>query len=135
VEGEDWKNTINYKTIKELKTIVLNNDLITTALCITGAKSLTPLFVQTSWTPTTGELHKDLFDYKVAAWIALESISENSAPFEAIPTSHKSTLAADRFIFLAGCGDVLFWHPKLIHRANTDKYTNIPRKCIICHYV
>ena len=36
--------------------------------------------------------------------------------------------------FLARKGDVLFWHPRLLHRGSTPNDPSIPRKSLISHY-
>jgi len=132
-EGEDWKNTVNYLTIKELNNIILNSDLLKIIKEITNA-DVKPLHVQTSWAPTTFEWHRDIISYKIAAWIALDTINFDCGPFQIISESHLDKSSNDIYTFIAEKGDILFWHNKSIHRGTVLKNKNCFRKSIICHY-
>ena len=130
---ENWENTINYLTIKELNNIVLNPDLLKVIKEITNA-DVKPLHVQTSWAPTTFEWHRDIISYKIAAWIALDTIDSDCGPFQIIPESHLDKNSNSVYVFTAKNGDILFWHNKSIHRGTIQKNQNCFRKAIICHY-
>lgn len=93
--------------------------------------------------------------YLTAAWIALENISEESGPFRYYPKSHLQflegsldKLSHEEFIrqsrkyaennnyksALLKKGDVLFWHPALIHGALSQVKPEYSRKSLTSHY-
>ncbi|CAB5222150.1 Phytanoyl-CoA dioxygenase [uncultured Caudovirales phage] len=106
--------------------------------------------------------HKHGADNYMGVWVALEDISSDAGPFEAIPGSHNWNLDYSRlsteelttvpskgsdymqeeidkkgvepFQFLAKRGDILFWHGHLIHRGSLPKNQNATRKTLIGHY-
>lgn len=130
---ENWENTINYLTIKELNKIVLNPNLLKAIKEIINV-DVKPLHVQTSWAPTTFEWHRDIISYKIAAWIALDTVDPDSGPFQIIPESHLDENHKNVYTFIAKKGDILFWHNKSIHRGTIQKNQKCFRKAIICHY-
>ena len=90
-----------------------------------------------------------------AAWVALEDIHEKSGPFRVYPKSHKLFLdktyegesleqhfiacsnyikSAEFELALLKKGDVLFWHPSLIHGAFEQEDSNFSRKSLTSHY-
>jgi phytanoyl-CoA hydroxylase len=93
--------------------------------------------------------------YLCAAWVALENIDKNSGPFRVYPCSHKLFLQ-DKFqgqsledhfekcqeltksapfeLALLKKGDVLFWHPSLIHGALDQIDEKFSRKSLTSHY-
>jgi ectoine hydroxylase-related dioxygenase (phytanoyl-CoA dioxygenase family) len=101
-------------------------------------------------------------DNYIGVWVALEDVSPDSGPFEAIPGSHKWDLDYSRldleelstnpssgssymqneiasrgakpFTFTASRGDILFWHGHLIHRGSMPKDDGATRKTLIGHY-
>lgn len=93
--------------------------------------------------------------YMTAAWVALEDISEGAGPFRVYPESHKhfeknqlNSLSHDDFrkeclnyadsheckAALLEKGDVLFWHPSLIHGSFSQTDVNCSRKSLTAHY-
>ena len=90
-----------------------------------------------------------------AAWVALEDIDEKSGPFKVYPKSHKLFLdktyegesLEEHFKFCADYiqtanfelallkkGDVLFWHPSLVHGALEQEDPKYSRKSLTSHY-
>jgi ectoine hydroxylase-related dioxygenase (phytanoyl-CoA dioxygenase family) len=106
--------------------------------------------------------HRHGADNYIGVWVALEDISPDSGPFEAIPGSHLweldySRLGTDElstepakgssymqeeidkrnakpFKFLAKRGDILLWHGHIIHRGSMPTNQNATRKTLIGHY-
>ena len=93
--------------------------------------------------------------YLCAAWVALEDIDEKSGPFKVFPKSHKLFLnntyeseslethfktcsnfaeSNDFELALLKKGDVLFWHPSLIHGSLEQKDSKFSRKSLTSHY-
>lgn len=93
--------------------------------------------------------------YLTGAWVALENIKEGAGPFRVYPGSHKSfaqnplrSLSHDDFrkecleysrsheckSALLEKGDVLFWHPSLIHGAFAQSDISFSRKSLTAHY-
>lgn len=90
-----------------------------------------------------------------AAWVALEDIDEKSGPFRVYPKSHKLFLdiankgesleehfnscadyskTANFELAILKKGDVLFWHPSLIHGALEQEDPKYSRKSLTSHY-
>jgi len=93
--------------------------------------------------------------YLTAAWVALEDIQPDSGPFHIYPGSHRhfadnplNDLPHDDFrrecakyaaehphkAALLRKGDVLFWHPWLLHGALDQTNEKRSRKSLTCHY-
>jgi len=93
----------------------------------------------------------------VGVWIALEDIHEDSGPFFIVPGSHKHELIglqdaktheefrlrskemirARNYEFipcLLKKGDVIFWHPSLVHGAFSNSDERFSRKSFTSHY-
>ena len=91
----------------------------------------------------------------IGAWVALEDINKNSGPFKLYPGSHNYFLdgkwnklshndfrieckkysekhkSKDALLFK---GDVLLWHPSLMHGASLQKDSAYSRKSLTSHY-
>jgi len=93
--------------------------------------------------------------YLTAAWVALEDIDAESGPFRVYPGSHRhfsgnqlDTLSHEDFArecakyaashehkaALLRKGDVLFWHPSLLHGALNQTDERRSRKSLTSHY-
>ena len=91
----------------------------------------------------------------IGTWVALEDIDERCGPFKVYPKSHKlfrenqlNQLPVNdfwqeckNFSFQNECklallkkGDVLFWHPSLIHGSEEQKDDAYSRKSLTAHY-
>ncbi|MBW3565284.1 MAG: phytanoyl-CoA dioxygenase family protein [Acidobacteria bacterium] len=90
-------------------------------------------------------LHRDPYYVKtdppgllVAAWIALEDIHPDSGPLVYVPGSHHSTANDDveeaRVIFTPRSGEVLFWHPGLLHGGSPVADPHRTRKSYVIHF-
>lgn len=142
----DWSSAFCYH-IPELYRVVMHEKLIDVAEQLIGHKPQ-PLYVQTAWRPSTHLWHEDIIRYRIAMWIALDDITINQGPLQIVPGSHSfdstrkthliktqnTTMRREKEnTFIAKAGDVLFWHPKTIHRGTMMK-NNTTRKAVICHY-
>lgn len=142
----DWDSAFCYH-IPELRRLILHQNLVMVAEELVGHKPQ-PLYVQTAWRPSTHLWHEDIIRYHIAMWMALDDITLNQGPLQVIPGSHSfdnsrksrlietqnSTIRKEKEItFIAKAGDVLFWHPKAVHRG-TKMMDNTTRKAVICHY-
>tara|TARA_Y100001968_G_scaffold17076_1_gene13562 strand:- start:643 stop:1086 length:444 start_codon:yes stop_codon:yes gene_type:complete len=90
----------------------------------------------------------------LAAWVALEDIDGKGGSFHVYPKSHKNSskswigLDHNKLIdwtklcqkkyekkkILLKKGDVLIWHPLLIHGSSSQKEAGFSRKSITAHY-
>lgn len=102
----------------------------------------------------TWYLDTDPRGYLIGAWIALEDIDGKGGSFHIYPGSHKmqntewKNLNHDQFakwsnkikqkykkvsVYLKK-GDVLFWHPNLIHGSSNQEHNGFSRKSLTAHY-
>ena len=90
----------------------------------------------------------------IAAWIALEDINGEGGSFHVFPGSHKQTSKEwinkthENYVYwckelaskfkrkevLIKKGDVLFWHPSLLHGSSNQKIKGKSRKSLTAHY-
>ena len=90
----------------------------------------------------------------VGAWFALEDIDGKGGSFHIYPQSHKldfsktysldhdgflnyskqETKKFNRYELQLGKGDVLFWHPKLLHGSSLQNLDGNSRKSLTAHY-
>ena len=106
----------------------------------------------------TWYLDTDPMGYLIAAWVALEDIDGNGGEFHVYPGSHLSEfvrpenwkdLDHDKFVDWSKNlgkeykrtpihikkGDVLFWHPSLLHGSSNQKIEGHSRKSLTAHYL
>lgn len=134
----------------------------------------------TNWRSTQRNWHQDGYlnpdlvqDHYVAAWIAVDDVSEDAGPFEFVAGSHRiwdpiryglmlealgedgtddnwpyrseelltpffereiaaRDLRVEQFVPVKG--EILLWHPRLLHRGSTPKNPELERRAIIAHY-
>jgi phytanoyl-CoA hydroxylase len=99
-------------------------------------------------------LDTDPMGHLIGAWVALEDIDGRGGSFHVYPGSHKmngldwKNLTHDQFVewsyetskkhkkFSAHLkkGDVLFWHPSLLHGSSNQKVNGFSRKSLTAHY-
>ena len=102
-------------------------------------------------------LDTDPMGYLIAAWVALEDIDGNGGEFHVYPGSHLSTMVSpdnwkslnhDQFVNWSenirkefhrkpihlNAGDILFWHPSLLHGSSKQKAVGHSRKSLTAHY-
>ena len=105
----------------------------------------------------TWYLDTDPMGYLIAAWVALEDIDGNGGEFHVYPGSHVSefvrpekwkNLDHDQFVYWSKNlseehkrtpihikkGDVLFWHPSLLHGSSNQRVEGHSRKSLTAHY-
>ena len=102
----------------------------------------------------TWYLDTDPMGHLIAAWVALEDIDGQGGEFHVYPGSHLSStkewkeLEFEDFInwsekerkkynkkkILINKGDVLFWHPSLIHGSSNQRKEGFSRKSLTAHY-
>ena len=89
----------------------------------------------------------------IAGWFALENITDEGGSFHVFPGSHKEkiswkNLSHNEFVewskdeskkykikkFLINKGDVVFWHPLLLHGSSNQKIKGKSRKSLTAHY-
>ena len=90
----------------------------------------------------------------IAAWVALEDINGDGGSFHVYPGSHKQNNKEwinkphEEYVYwcknlssryekkeaLLKKGDVLFWHPSLLHGSSNQKVEGSSRKSITAHY-
>ena len=99
-------------------------------------------------------LDTDPRGYLIAAWVALEDIDGQGGSFHVYPGSHKMSedgwkgLNHDQFVQWSNetkkkyskvpmhlkRGDVLLWHPSLIHGSSNQEVNGFSRKSLTAHY-
>ena len=105
----------------------------------------------------TWYLDTDPMGYLIAAWVALEDIDGNGGEFHVYPGSHLDdrtkpenwkNLNHEKFVEWSEevsksfkktpihlkAGDVLFWHPFLLHGSSNQKLKGFSRKSLTAHY-
>jgi len=102
----------------------------------------------------TWYLDTDPMGYLIGAWIALEDIDGQGGSFHVYPGSHKMSdngwkgLTHDQFVEWSNetkkkykkvsmhlkKGDVLLWHPSLIHGSSNQQVNGFSRKSLTAHY-
>ncbi len=102
----------------------------------------------------TWYLDTDPSGYLIGAWIALEDIDGQGGSFHVYPGSHKMNsiewkgLNHNQFVEWSNetkknyqnvpaylkKGDVLFWHPSLLHGSSNQKVNGFSRKSLTAHY-
>ena len=102
----------------------------------------------------TWYLDTDPMGYLIGAWIALEDIDGQGGSFHVYPGSHKMNnngwrgLTHDQFVEWSNetkkkykkvsmhlkKGDVLLWHPSLIHGSSNQEVNGFSRKSLTAHY-
>ena len=93
--------------------------------------------------------------FMIAGWFALENSTKNGGYFHIYPSSHKEnldncigmdhkkfrlwskklTLKYKKSSFLLKKGDVLFWHPFLLHGSSSQLSDGNGRKSLTSHYI
>lgn len=99
-------------------------------------------------------LDTDPMGYLIAAWVALEDIDGKGGEFHVYPGSHLNNsiewigLNHDKFVAWSDelrlqytqkpihlkKGDVLFWHPSLLHGSSNQREEGYSRKSLTAHY-
>jgi len=181
-----WLSASSYQHVPEMRALALYPPLMAKLKHLLGEEMLLHLAL-TGWVSTERDWHQDDYlnpDFVMtcysAVWMALDTISPDSGPFEYIPGSHRWPLMsgtkvrslltqeerdrregtqgvnhwevyAERFVtpaieaeiaargvrpvqFIAGKGDVLLWHARLMHRGTAPRRPNLERRSLITHY-